>query len=77
MDTTKLLIVAWKKLPPPKEHPEDRIKISISADELEHQEEVTLSGNPDSAGLDDSTHQIEFYKKEQNGEIIWEVGNIT
>ncbi|KAA5548431.1 hypothetical protein [Adhaeribacter rhizoryzae] len=77
MDTTKLLIVAWKKLPPPKEHPNDRIKISVSLDELEHQEEVTRSGNADNAGLGDSSHQIEFYKKEQNGEIIWEVGNIS
>jgi len=77
MDTTKLLIIAWKKLPPLKEHPNDRIKISISLNEVENQKEVTRSNNPDNAGLGDSSHQIEFYKKEQNGEIIWEVGNIT
>lgn len=77
MDTTRLLIVAWKKLPPPKEHPEDRIKITVTPEELDHQKEVTLSESPNAPGPGDSTHEIAFYKKEQNGEIIWEVGNIT
>ena len=47
MDTTKLMAAALKKLPPPKDHPHDRIKIVISPEELSHQEEVTLSRNSD------------------------------
>ena len=77
MDTTKLMAAALKKLPPPKEHPHDRIKITISQDELNHQEEVTLSGNPEAEETESRSHDIEFYKKEQNGEIIWQVGNIA
>ena len=77
MDTTKLMAAALKKLPPPKEHPQDRIKIVISPEELEHQEEVTLSRNPDGEESEMRSHDIEFYKKEQNGEIIWQVSNIS
>lgn len=77
MDTTKLMAVALKKLPPPKEHPHDRIKIVISPEELEHQEEVILSRNTGAEESENRSHDIEFYKKEQNGEIIWQVSNIT
>ncbi|MDB5263869.1 MAG: hypothetical protein JWQ14_3152 [Adhaeribacter sp.] len=77
MNTIKLLAVAWKKLPAPIAHPHDRIKIMISPAELESQEEVTRSESPDATGADGRGHEIEFYKKEQAGEIIWEVGNIS
>jgi hypothetical protein len=77
MDTTKLMAAALKKLPPPKDHPHDRIKIVISPEELNHQEEVILSRNSEDEGSENRSHDIEFYKKEQNGEIIWQISNIT
>jgi len=77
MDTTKLLVAALKKLPAPKEHPEDRIKIQISPEELENQDEAAAHLQPDATDLGYSSHEIEFFKKEQDGEVIWQVGNIV